>query len=323
MSSGEATTACIVCDSRRVSAAGQIAVADVVTGYRRRFGLDVSCQFAGLRSLTELHCPDCDLRWFWPLVTGDESFYRELAAHAWYYMHEKPEFAIARRYIEPADAVLEAGAGRGAFAAQCRAARYVGLEFSPAAIEQARQSGVNVIAEPVENHAATHPGTYDVCCAFQVVEHVSDPRGFVRSMAAATRPGGLVIVSVPSELGVPGRTINDFLNLPPHHVTRWTDHALAALARSAELSIEAVEHEPVADYHLGWHLALRLYEFLAPRLLAGPGNRVRMGFADYAIWRALWLMGGVSARVLRPIISGADSPRGGGHTVVAVMRKGR
>lgn len=316
MSSGEATTACIVCGSPRVSAAGQIAVADVVKGYRRRFGLDVSGQFAGLRSLTELNCPDCDLRWFWPLMTGDESFYRELAGRAWYYMHEKPEFAIARRYIEPTDLVLEAGAGRGAFAAQC-AGGYVGLEYSPAAVEQARASGVNVIAEPVETHAAAHPGAYDVCCAFQVVEHVSDPLAFVRSMAAATRPGGRVIVSVPSEQGLPGRTVNDFLNLPPHHVTRWTDKALTALATRAGLSIEAIEHEPVAEYHRGWQLALRLYGLLAPRLIAGPGNRVRMKFADYAIWRALWLLGGASARILRSLPAGAAE----GHTVVAVMRK--
>jgi SAM-dependent methyltransferase len=316
MSSGEATTACIVCGSPRVSTAGRIAVSDVVKGYRRRFGLDVSGQFAGLRSLTELNCPDCDLRWFWPLVTGNEAFYRELAGRAWYYMHEKPEFAIARRFIDPADVVLEVGAGRGAFAAQCTGG-YVGLEFSPAAVEQARQSGVNVIAEPVETHAAAHPGTYDLCCAFQVLEHVADPRGFVHNMAAAAKPGGRVIVSVPSEQGLPGRTINDFLNLPPHHVTRWTDKALAALARSAGLSIEAIEHEPVAAYHLGWHLALRLYGRLAPRLIAGPGNRVRMGFADYATWRVLWLLGGISARVLRPRPAGA----GEGHTVVAVMRK--
>lgn len=311
---------CIACGSSRVLAVGDIAVADLIRGYRKRFGLDVSDQLGETAALSELNCQDCDLRFFSPVLTGDESFYQALAARRWYYMERKPEFAIARRFIRATDSVLEVGAGRGAFAADC-AGGYVGLEFSSAAVAQARRSGANVIVEPVEAHSAAHAGAYDVCCAFQVLEHVVDPKKFVDSMAVATRPGGRVIISVPNEGGLPGRTINDFLNLPPHHVTRWTDRALTALANGAGMSIEAIEHEAVADYHLGWYLALGLFRSLAPHLVAGSGNRVRLGIADYTLWRTLWLLGRIGALALRPLIAGTDRLRGRGHTVVAVMRK--
>ncbi|UCH49825.1 MAG: methyltransferase domain-containing protein [Betaproteobacteria bacterium] len=313
--------ACIVCGSSSLVDVGDIAAADLVRGYRKRFGLDVSGHFSGTAKLSEMHCRACDLRFFSPIITGNESFYRALASLAWYYMAEKPEFAIARRFVKTADSVLEVGAGRGAFAAYC-GRQYVGLEFNPEAVAQARCFDANVIVEPLEKHALAHPASYDVCCAFQVLEHVADPKQFVASMAAATRPGGRVIVSVPNEAGLPGGTINDFLNLPPHHVTRWNDRSLGALATAAGLSLEAFESEKVAVYHHGWYLAVELCKLLAPHLMARPGNRVRLGFTDYALWRALWLLGRSGALILRPLLERTDRLRGRGHTVLAVMRKG-
>jgi SAM-dependent methyltransferase len=312
---------CVVCGSNSLVDAGDIAAADLVHGYQKRFGLDVFEHFADTAKLSEVRCRDCDVHFFSPIITGKESFYRALAGLAWYYMAEKPEFAIARQFVKTTDAVLEVGAGRGAFAAYC-GNEYVGLEFNPEAAEQARRSNANVIIEPLEKHASAHPGLYDVCCAFQVIEHVADPKQFVTSMAAATRPGGRVIVSVPNEAGLPGGTINDFLNLPPHHVTRWNHRSLGALATAAGLSLEAIESENVAGYHLGWYLAARLCKLLAPHLVARPGNRVRLGSIDYALWRALWLLGRSGALVLQPFLQGGGRLRGRGHTIIAVMRKG-
>jgi SAM-dependent methyltransferase len=302
-----------------VETVGHIPVSDLVKGYRRHLGLDVSACFSGMDKLLEKHCAKCDLRYFLPVVTGDERFYATLSAKNWYYMEEKPEFAMARRYVGRDDRVLEAGAGRGAFARNCPGG-YRGLEFNRAAAEQAKRDGVEVLVEPLEAHAARHAGAYDVTCAFQVLEHVADPRGFVGMLARLTRPGGRIIVSVPNEDGLPGETMNAFLNLPPHHVTRWSPRALTALSEGAGLALEAIEYESVASFHLGWHVAQRLCRRIAPGLVARPGRRVRMDRRGYLAWRTLWLLGAVSARFLRPLFrSSAKTARG--HTAIAIMRK--
>ena len=310
---------CLSCGFECAEAVGEVAVADLVKGYRIRFRIDVSPRFAGTERLLEIHCPRCDLRYFSPVITGDEAFYEALSRLDWYYMDEKSEFAIARRYIGARDRVLEVGAGRGAFARHCPGG-YVGLEFNPVAVRQARKNGIGIDMELLESHARRHPGAYDVACAFQVLEHVAEPRAFVEQLAAVTRPGGQVIVSVPSEEGLPGRTLNDFLNLPPHHVTRWSDRALSSVCAGAGLSLKVIEHEPVADYHLGWYAALRLCRSLAPGLTGGPGHRLRLDTSGYLAWRALWLVGALSARLLRPLLRTAARAECG-HTAVAIMQR--
>lgn len=311
--------ACLVCSSTDVAEAGGLSVNDLVAGYRRFFKLDVSACFIGLDRLLEKHCRSCDLRYFWPVVTGDERFYASLSSRSWYYMEEKPEFILAQRYLKPSDRVLEAGAGRGAFAQYCPG-EYVGLEFNQAGAERAKQEGIHVRVETLESHAEHHAGAYDVSCAFQVLEHVADPRGFVSMLALLTRPGGRIILSVPSEDSFPGETLNAFLNLPPHHVTRWTEKALIALGATASLKLEAIEHEPLADYHLGWYLAQQLYRGLAPSLVARPGHRTRLDVKGYMLWRSLWLLGAMSARLLKPWVArSAKAARG--HSLLAVLRK--
>lgn len=72
----------------------------------------------------------------------------------------------------------------------------------------------------------------------------------------ALKPGGKLILAVPSEDSFLSITEGGWLNMPPHHVTRWKDSALHyALERQLDLIVEAVWHEPVADYHQNWYRA--------------------------------------------------------------------
>lgn len=40
----------------------------------------------------------------------------------------------------------------------------------------------------------------DVVCALEVIEHLENPRAFVRELARCVRPGGLVVVTTPNQL---------------------------------------------------------------------------------------------------------------------------
>lgn len=160
------------------------------------------------------------LQFFHPIVTGDEGLYAQLRRKPWYQQPDKWEFREAAAWLAPGDDVLDLGAGGEAFGAFVAPARYTA--FDP--------------------FAGTPPpqGCFDAVCAFQVLEHVADPLAFVTEAKARLKPGGRLFLGVPNRESYLAR-LRDFpLDLPPHHVTRWSRRALETLAERAGLQVEAL-----------------------------------------------------------------------------------
>lgn len=240
---------CPLCRSSQSQELGAAAFDKLADAYQRQLQMHVT-----LPSDNELlrlwRCESCDLRYYDPMTTGDEVFYEALQRFDWYYLADKAEYAVAAPHIGEHDNVLEIGSGRAAFAKKIQCGSYLGLEFSSSAIRMAAEQGIQLVGETVQAHAVTHPEQYDVVCSFQVLEHVSDVRSFVEASVACLKPGGRLIYSVPNEDGLPGAEINNVLNMPPHHVTRWTKACMQNLAREFDLSVLAMEEEKVADMHV-------------------------------------------------------------------------
>lgn len=80
-------------------------------------------------------------------------------------------------------------------------ARVTGVDAAPENIAAARvhaaQSGL-----AIEYHAGELAGLgltgFDLVTSLEVIEHVADPGGFVRGLASALAPGGLMILSTPN-----------------------------------------------------------------------------------------------------------------------------
>lgn len=195
-------------------------------------------------------CTSCDLRFYYPALAGEEEFYENLQRHDWYYLTEKEEYEIAVQHVSEKDSVLEIGVGYGAFAERIPAKSYVGLELSDSAVTIARKRGLSVYKTSVEEHAKSQSNAYDVVCSFQVLEHVTNPRSFVEASLKCLKPGGKLIYSVPSEDSFPGWEVNNILNMPPHHMTRWTDTALLRLAKLFGLAVVDIRHDTLSDDHV-------------------------------------------------------------------------
>jgi len=216
--------------------------------WRSRLEIEVPAEWPPRFTLRE--CAGCTLRFYDPVCVGAGEFYSRLQRFAWYYLEEKDEYALAARRIGPDHAVLEVGAGRGAFARRIACASYTGLELSEAAAREARERGLDVRVESIEVFVRERAGQFDRVCLFQVLEHVPNPREFLRACADCVGSGGLLIVSVPSEDSFLREETNAVLNLPPHHQTRWTDRALAAALTALGFELLELAPEPLADHHL-------------------------------------------------------------------------
>ena len=145
--------------------------------------------------------------------------------------------------------LLDIGCGKGAFASMSPAREYTCLELSPEAALLAHSRGVSAITESIEEHAAANPQVYDAVCAFQVIEHVAELRSFINACIMCLKPSGLLLYSTPSADSFVRHIPNFATNLPPHHVTRWSDQALRSIARYFPVRIVTIWHEPLEPFH--------------------------------------------------------------------------
>jgi SAM-dependent methyltransferase len=241
--------ACPLCRCGSITLVEEIRTRDLVAMANKMLSWNVAPEFRGVRVMGFYRCNECDLQFFLPPVTGSEEYYKQYQQFDWHFRRHKEEYDFACELIRSTDRVLEIGCGKGVFAKQIATGSYVGLEFSPDAIQLAASEGVSVIKESAERHAKSHAEAYDFVCAFQVLEHVAETHSFLASGVACLKRGGLLVFSVPSADSFLAIARNSVTNLPPYHVTRWTDKCLRNVATIFGLKFVEIRHEKMEDRH--------------------------------------------------------------------------
>lgn len=239
---------------------------DLITLYQRELKLDISNEFKDIQEIGLYHCTSSDLYFFYPPATGSSQFYDALQRVAWYYLDDKNEYDYACRFIDGNSRVLEIGCGKASFSHKLNGANYTGLEFSELAREKAARQGISILNESIQDHASQHSSEYDVVCAFQVLEHVADVQAFIQSSLDCLKPGGYLIYSVPSYDSFLAVSKNNFWNLPPHHVSWWTDRCLCYIGQQFNVKIIDIYHEPLSNIHWVYYLTTLIESSLRQHL---------------------------------------------------------
>ena len=137
------------------------------------------------------------------------------------------------RYEIPRGILMEVGAGFGTFAQLAKESgqfeRVVAVERTPEMAKACRERGVEVLAKPVEDIGEDLPAA-DVAAAFEVIEHLFDPRQFLDKVAERLRPGGLLVLSCPNGQGFDIQVLGSHsLAIDPEHVNLFNPRSLSLL----------------------------------------------------------------------------------------------
>ena len=294
--------ACPLCESGRTILVKRMDVQPLIENWNLRFGIDVSDEFRGVSVFELRECGRCSLRYFHPSVlAGSRQLYSQLSKLEWYYQPRKWEHEVALKDLRGCRKILEIGCGRGEFITQARQEMGLtveGLEQNADAVEEAQRRGLQLERGNIRELAERYPAQYDAVCSFQVLEHVAFPLDFLKCCLALLRPGGKLVFGVPNADSFLRYQLN-LLDMPPHHMTRWSAQVLSFLPQLLPVGLQAIRFEPLAPYHiksyLDAHLSRlephRVVRHLRHRLLKGclakalelsRGRRLFRGHALYA-----------------------------------------
>jgi SAM-dependent methyltransferase len=242
----------------RVTLIDTMPTANLVADWKQ-LDIDITGDLHGHEEIRLYRCDQTGLLFFWPGdVAGSAKLYEGLQRFAWYYAPHKWEYDAALRTLAGAHRVLEIGCGDGAFVAKAVAAGIdiVGIELNPQAVTVARGRGLPVELLDLGDAANRYEGAMDAVCAFQVLEHVTDVRGFLEAGIRMLKPGGLLVLCVPNAQGYL-RDLPSRLDMPPHHMSKWSADTFASLSQLFPVDLVETQVEPLAKPHVSAYVAAK------------------------------------------------------------------
>ncbi|MFL5319582.1 MAG: class I SAM-dependent DNA methyltransferase [Myxococcaceae bacterium] len=159
--------------------------------------------------------------------------------------------------------LLDVGCGTGfMLEAMRRFGEVEGLETSPEARDYCRRRVPDVTLYDIPlPEGLPHGRRYDAITAFDVIEHIEDPRPSLEAISRALAPGGTFICTVPAFSFLWSR--HDDVN---HHFRRYTRGSLVEELRRAGLRVE------FTSYFNAWLFAPVAAVRLAQKLIPERGS---------------------------------------------------
>ncbi len=240
-----------ITNTNNVELKNEIHSEDILSIYENELGTNVSRFFKHTKVVSLYRCEDTGLYFYYPKeVAGDEEFYNDLKREmprrfgVPYYPESKWEYDICVELISKNETVYEVGAGNGAFLKKLKAKGVTeihGAELNLDSINQAFDFGIVIENKTIQDKANEGNSMYDVVCTFQVLEHISEIKSFIKGCLDILKSGGKFIIAVP--YNNPYLFKNDklnALNMPPHHMALWNSESFMNLKKYFPIKLKEV-----------------------------------------------------------------------------------
>jgi 2-polyprenyl-3-methyl-5-hydroxy-6-metoxy-1,4-benzoquinol methylase len=206
------------------------------------------------------HCDKCDLEFWTPLEfvkeiyeNEEEIFYEGF--HQGVIELTDDHLMFLSSYESKADGLklLDIGCGNGSFIYKAKELGFdvYGIDVDSKSIQAASEklglkNVYNMSLDEFVEYAKKEGLKFDVITFFQVLEHQTDPSGFIQKVKELLNPGGKVVGSVPNrdrlfvEFSRSGRTY-DF---PPHHFLWFNKKALENIFLTNSFKVRVSKLKP-------------------------------------------------------------------------------
>ncbi len=196
-------------------------------------------------------CKRCSLRLQWPLPSQDElaeyydrefaqGMYRDFTqARSMKIMTAKARLKNVLAWVKPVGRWLDVGCADGVFVSTAAESgiQASGIELSEVAVEQAIQENLNVQRARIED-LPSEP-KYDCITAFDVIEHVLDPRHFLQEVSAKLMPNAICVLSLPNVASIFSRVMGRFwwFYIPEEHLHYFSPQTIRTLAEQTGFEV--------------------------------------------------------------------------------------
>ncbi|WP_433964978.1 class I SAM-dependent methyltransferase [Tunturiibacter gelidiferens] len=158
------------------------------------------------------------------------SYEYKAANHEVSHSYLKPIVDSLVKDIPAGSAVLDMGCGNGSFLSLYRDRGWIlyGTDFSPTGIEVARSNypDIDFILGNSETSAAdllNQVGLVDLIISTEVIEHLYNPKAFLRTAYDVLRPGGAMVITTPYHGYLKNLAIALTGQMDKHYTVLW-DH---------------------------------------------------------------------------------------------------
>jgi SAM-dependent methyltransferase len=175
--------------------------------------------------------------WAKHIFPASEATRREKIHRPWLAM----VIGFVDRFSVPRGTLLEVGPGFGTFAALANESgtfsRVVVIEPTPDLAAACRKRSLEVIEKRVEDSAGDVSDA-SVVCAFEVIEHLFEPRRFIQAVHSLLAPGGLIVLSCPNGDGFDIATLGArSLAVDAEHVNLFNPISLRRLVEATGFEV--------------------------------------------------------------------------------------
>ncbi len=234
-------------------------------------------------------CDSCRVSFRWPRLPKkrlDELYQLAELDHWTKIPEDRPDWRIGRAAAlrhASTGSVLDIGCFDGGFLSHLGSAwERFGVEINVNAAQIARGRGIDIIAYDFEEMRESS-SRFDIVVAFDVIEHMSDPRAFLERMVSMVKDGGLLIVGTGNTEARSWRLMGSryWYCMIPEHISfvgaEWCQKAATDLGLKLEsiVSFSHAENRTLAlrsaetIKNLAYRIAPGLFGWLRKRGLGG------------------------------------------------------